>query len=89
MAKERHPIWCPSHGIHPASGRTVREAASFDVRSLLDQREITARRIAAEHGCSLRVLNPEGRRAILTTDARPNRVDVRIEHGVVTLVQVY
>lgn len=89
VAREAHPIWCPSHGIYPASGRTVREAESFDVRSLLGHREITAQRIAAEHGCSLRVLNPKGRRAILTADARPNRVDVRIEHGIVTLAQIY
>lgn len=89
LSVERHAIWCPSNGIFPASGRTVREAGSFDVRTLLGERESRARRIIAAHGCRMRVLDPGGHRAVITADARPDRVDLEITRGIVTEARVY
>jgi hypothetical protein len=42
-----------------------------------------------ESGCSARLIERDGRRFALTTDFRANRVNLRIERGLVTSVGVY
>jgi hypothetical protein len=62
---------------------------SFDVRTLLGEREERAAAGAARHGCDWRVIERNGRGLAITLDARRDRVDARIDHGVVTSVAVY
>jgi hypothetical protein len=79
-------IWCPtkltlrtspSEPNRPASG-------SFDTRSLLGQTVAHAAADARPHGCSLRVVKRDGRDLTITSDARANRVDAVVSHGIVT-----
>ena len=89
LAFEPQPVWCPSALSAFASnkpGTTRRMRGSFDARALLGKREAAARQISTRHGCGLRVINAGG---ALTADWTLRRVDVRVEHGVVTSVQVY
>lgn len=62
-----------------ASNRRVR--GSFDTRVLLGHSEGSAGVAARKHGCSVRVVN---QRAVLTTDGRPDRIDIDVNHGIVT-----
>jgi hypothetical protein len=66
-----------------ASNRRV--AGSFDTRVLLGHSEASAAVAARKHGCSVRVVNQGG---VLTADGRPDRIDVDVNHGIVTATGV-
>ena len=44
---------------------------------------------AHEHGCLLRVAKRNGHGLIITSDARTDRVNVAIDHGIVTATGVW
>ena len=58
-----------------------RVLGSFDTRVLLGRPNAAAANVAHQHGCSLRVVNQGG---FLTADGRPDRIDVDINHVIVT-----
>ena len=53
--------------------------------------EAAARRLATGRGCTVRVINrqPGQPSVVLTADARPDRVDLRVVDGIVTSAKVY
>lgn len=75
-AARPHP-WCPL-------GSPISDA--FDSRRLLGDSEVRAASIAGEHGCSLRVVELDGRNLVVTTNVESNRIDVGVTKGVITKV---
>ena len=66
-----------------ASNRRV--TGSFDTRVLLGHSEGSAVVAGRTHECSVRVVNQRG---VLTADGRPDRIDVDVNHGIVTATGV-
>lgn len=54
---------------------------SFDARALVGQSEARAACTAHDSGCSLRVIERDGKKFILTMDYNANRIDVVIARG--------
>ena len=88
VVRPARPVWCPTV-FHAQTSRmsasNTRLTGSFDTRQLLGQSEASAVMAARKHGCSLRVVNQGG---ALTTDGRPDRIDVDINHRIVTATGV-
>jgi hypothetical protein len=81
-------VWCPTVFHAQTSGMSTpnpRVPGSFDTRVLLGRPKAAAANVAHQHGCLLRVVNQGG---VLTTDGRPDRIDVDINHGIVTATGV-
>ena len=81
-------MWCPTIFHAQTSGISSpnkRLTGSFDTRVLLGHAEADAAVQARRHGCSLRVVNQGG---FLTTDGRPNRIDIDVNHGIIAATGV-
>jgi hypothetical protein len=63
-------------------------ARSFNTRALLGRTDEQATDTAGKWGCSIRVIQRNGQKFIITEDFRPNRLNVIIKHGLVTSVGV-
>lgn len=89
LTQPDRPIWCPTVFHAQTAGLSKANhhvPGSFDTRTLLGRSASAAEAIARQHGCSWRVVNHG---AVLTADARANRVDVDVTNGKVTAVGVY
>jgi len=62
---------------------------SFDTRTLLGLSAATASNVARRHGCLWRVVRRNGHGVPMTLDARTNRVNVSVDHGVVVATGVW
>jgi hypothetical protein len=90
LVRPSRPIWCPASRLGLGQSQPNRPTStSFDARTLLGEPERRAREEAAPSGCSLRVIEQDGRRLGLLDDAETHRLDVTIDFGVVTTVGVY
>lgn len=88
VTRPTRPVWCPTIFHAQTSGMSTsnrRVTASFDTRALLGHSEASAAVAARKHGCSMRVVNQGG---VLTADGRPDRIDVDVNHGIVTATGV-
>jgi hypothetical protein len=56
-------------------------AAGYDADRLEHRRLKRARRIAHNHGCTVRVIKRDGEHLPVTDDLRPNRINVAVERG--------
>jgi hypothetical protein len=84
------PVWCPSGQIVTQPDRyTTRIHGSFDSRTLLGQTTQKAVAEAHQHGCTWRVVRRNGHDLPIFLDARANRIDAAVNHGIVTAVAVY
>jgi hypothetical protein len=81
------PIPCPDREV--AFDGTVKPDGKrrFDARTLLDMSETQAKARARRYGCVVRVAARDGKGLPLTADERADRVDVRLEDGVVVEVK--
>ena len=84
VAREPRPVWCPNSGERIGGGPALRAAGSFDARILLGRSLRSAQRVAARHGCEVRVANAS---SILTADFDTHRVDVKTKDGLVIAVR--
>jgi hypothetical protein len=86
-ARPALPIPCPEREV--AFDGTVKPDGKrrFDARTLLDMTETQAKARARRYGCVVRVAARDGEGLVLTADERPDRVDVRLEDGVVVDVK--
>ncbi len=76
VERPKHPVFCPgSLGV-----------PRFDARDLLRKRLRTAQGVARRKGCTLRVVERDGRFISVLQDGRVNRIDVGVAHGRVTYV---
>jgi hypothetical protein len=71
------PLWCP-----------IGDMNNFDARKLLGMPESDAAMTAARHGCRSRVVKVDGRPMAFTAEVRPDRVDLTVEHDIVTAVRI-
>jgi len=88
VTRPARPVWCPTifHGqTSGMSSPNPRVARSFDTRVLLGHTQIAAASVARSHGCSLRVVNQGG---VETADGRPTRIDIDVNHGIITATGV-
>ena len=90
MARTAHfvrpakPIWCPIN----VPGNRKLQRGRFDARALLGLSRNQAEAKAARHQCESRVVKIDGRGLILTADYDTRRVDLTLQHNVVTGVGV-
>jgi len=77
IARPSEPVWCP-----PNRGE------GFDVRRVLGLTESDAAMAIASHGCTTRVVVVDGRHLRVTSDLVRNRVDLRLNHDMVTAVGI-
>jgi hypothetical protein len=86
-------IWCPTSSRATESKQSKANwptsRGSFDTRTLLGLTETQSARKAARWRCSLRVIQRNGKKFLLTADFSSNRVNVVIAHNRVTSVGVY
>jgi hypothetical protein len=85
-------VWCPTTTFTVGAGLSKpngHAASSFDTRALLGQTETKAATEARQHGCSWRVIKRDGHDQFITLDARSNRIDAAIDHGIVTATGVF
>jgi hypothetical protein len=73
------PVWCPRTGTVPPG--------SFDVRRVLGLPESDAAMSIARHGCKSRVVARDGQSLAVTADFVPNRIDLTIQHDIVTAIR--
>lgn len=88
VIRPTRPVWCPTIFHAQTSGMSSpnkRLTGSFDTRVLLGHAATDAAGPARRHGCSLRVVNQGG---VLTADGRPNRIDIDVNHGIITATGV-
>jgi hypothetical protein len=78
------PIWCPINV--PGNARLQRNR--FDARALLRRSQDQAQATAARHGCTSRVVRIDGHQLVVTADYNTRRVDLTIQHGIITAVNV-
>lgn len=83
------PSWCARvriQRVRTASGLKVRatKIRLLNARDLVGLLEKRAEAIAVQHGCVWRIVEHNGHPYIITSDLRLNRVDLTIDHGVVT-----
>lgn len=76
------PIWCPINV--PGNARLQRNR--FDARTLLGGSQAQAQAAAATHSCTSRVVKINGHQQIVTADYNTRRVDLTLQHGIVTAV---
>lgn len=79
ISRPAMPVWCPRSAL----GAT----GTFDVRSVLGMPESDAAMSIARHGCKSRVVTSDGRHFAVTADFVRNRVDLTIEHDIVTAIR--
>lgn len=84
IVRPAKPVWCPEK--LPSDARM--QAERFDARALLGLMRNRAGAKAAQHGCSSRVVKIDGRALIITSDLDTRRVDLTLEHHVVTAVDI-
>ena len=88
VTRPTRPVWCPTIFHAQTSGMSSpnkQVTGSFDTRALLGQTEAHAAVAAHKHACSLRVVNQGG---ALTADGRPDRIDIDVNHGIITATGV-
>lgn len=78
------PIWCPINV--PGNARLQRNR--LDARTLLRRSQDQAQATAARHGCTSRVVKIDGHQLVVTADYNTRRVDLTIQHGIITAVNV-
>ncbi|MEV4419172.1 hypothetical protein AB0L40_04255 [Patulibacter sp. NPDC049589] len=74
-----YPRIANAPGVSPGA-----RVSRFDARRIIGMRVDPARRLAARYDCTLRVVEGEGAAKAFTADLNLRRIDVRVEHGVVT-----
>ena len=90
IVRPARPVWCPTNrSTLRQSEPNSRAAHSFDARTLLGDRAGQAAALVQRAGCLWRVIARDGRHFALTADIRLDRVDVSVDHGLVTSVGVY
>jgi hypothetical protein len=77
---------CPDPEIETLSGGDFAPTNPFDSRDLEGRRTRRARRIAAEHDCSVRVVRRNGEDLFVTEDFSFSRINVAVRHRRVTKV---
>lgn len=85
-------IWCPTSSRATESRQSKPNwpaDKSFDTRTLLGLTQAQATARTARWQCSLRVIERNGKKFILTADFRSNRINLVIAHNKVTSVGVY
>jgi hypothetical protein len=85
-------IWCPTSSRATESKQSKPNwprGQSFDTRTMLGLTEAQATARAARWECSLRVIERNGKKFLLTADFGSNRVNVVIASDRVTSVGVY
>lgn len=78
LSRPRAPVWCPLTTTVPPG--------SFDARTVLGMPESDAAMSLARHGCRSRVVVVDGHPRTITSDFVPNRIDLTIDHDVVTAI---
>jgi hypothetical protein len=63
-------------------------AGSFDARIVLGMPESNAAMTIAKRGCRSRVVKRDGQSLAVTADVRPDRVDLTVDHDMVTAARV-
>ncbi len=74
VERPKQPIFCPGRPGVPR----------FDARDLLGKRLRTAEGVARRKGCTVQVVERDGRFISVLQDGRVNRINVGVEHGRVT-----
>lgn len=90
-AHARSEVWCPTKLKLPGalSKATRREPGSFDASRVVGWPQVRARDYVLRHGCQWRVVKKNGAYLQILLDARDDRVDGAVSHGVVTQVGVW
>ncbi len=71
IVRPKQPILCPG----------IPGVPSFDARELLGKRLRMAEKVAHSKGCTVRVVERDGRSSRVLLDDSTNRIDVAVEHG--------
>lgn len=72
-------VKCPAALI--GDGATESPAGEFEIGRLEGLRTGAARRLAARHGCQVRVVRRNGRWLVVTEDYSPSRINVAVRDG--------
>jgi len=64
-----------------AGGETAPRSSAFEIERLEGRRTGAARRLAARHGCQVRVVRRDGRWLAVTEDYSPSRINVAVRDG--------
>ncbi len=84
IVRPARPIWCPKS----VPGNSQLQRDRFDARALLGLPSNQAEAKAAQHHCRSRVVEINGHGLIVTSDYDTRRVDLTLEHSIVTAVDV-